>query len=598
MQGATMSQFKALSHAKATRISQTLVAATMLITSLVVTISGALAANSVQGIDQEKGNCTTKTMKDFHKQKHTDEACYKETKRTKSERRDVDPPVEGEDKSARTDLPEQPCEEKVESCTKQYRMCDPGFCLPSGRYHWETEEGPLDGTCPNPTYTQSCGMAPGKFCDSGYVGMADQLLCLIPKKYRCTPITNGEFAMLCAASAECTSERMTDAQECMISQKACAAAKQADCANNAAECAEGNCDTCFDMMCNQYLINVANENAATPCASNAACKTYSQVIWMVQKMYKQVYIPMAILFLLPGAVLTQAKCMASSGMINSRDEDTQSPISGLMRSTIAIFLIPATQLTVSYCIDVGNSVTDAVSQEIKRQGGVESILDWAHQQTYHTNSKQNKNFIPNSTPDPNLPECGKISSMDEEGAKFETMTQLSTFMQQCYNGFNQVLSQGLMILNAFQTVMICYLFLLGPLAAAFFAWPSGVGKDLFRKVFANWLDGIVILTLWKFWWNICLLCMAIRLGTSVVNPTDQYEMFMYTAFMGILMFVPFNPFEFRPGEIVSHVLEKAQQQAGKAGSSQGSGSGPGGGSGTSGGSGPGGAGGPVGPRHD
>lgn len=602
MQGAKMSHIKVQkiqAEYECKKALRAFATTSALVASLVVTISGAAAANSVQGMDKEKGNCTVRSMEDFHKQKWTDKAVYDATKRNQSNRRDVDPPQEGEDKSTQTDLPEQPCEEEVQGCDKQYRMCDPGFCLPSGRYHWETEEGPQDGCVPNPTYTQMCGIAPGKFADSGYTGMVDQLMSLIPKKNRCTPITNAEFALLCSAAQECTSERITDSQECMASAKGCAAAKQADAANNAAECAEGNCDTCFDMMCNQYLINVANEQAATPCESDAAYKTYSQVIWMVQKMYKQVYIPMAILFLLPGAILTQVKCLASSSILNSKDEDTQSPFSGIMRSTIAVFLIPATQLTVSYCVDVGNSVTDAVSQEIKRQGGVEAILDWAHQQTYHTNCNQNKNFVPNVEPDPSKPESGKISSMDEEGAKFETMTQLSTTMQQCYNSFNQVLSQGLMILNAFQTVMICYLFLLGPIAAAFFAWPSGVGKDLFRKVFANWLDGVVILTLWKFWWNICLLCMAIRLGTAVVNPADQYEMFMYTAFMGVLMFVPFNPFEFRPGEVVSQLISKAQEQAGKSGQGSGAGSGPGGGGGAANSSGgPGAAGGPVGQRRD
>jgi uncharacterized membrane protein YgcG len=316
----------------------------------------------------------------------------------------------------------------------------------------------------------------------------------------------------------------------------------------------------------------------------------------VQKMYKNCFIPMALLFLLPGAILTQVKSLVGFGFFGGRDEDSHHPFTGIIRATIAIFLIPATQLTISYVIDVGNSVTHCVVEELNKHGGLESIYKWAHEQTYNNAEPQYQNFVKNAQPQRGKAEIGKISGKAEEKMLWEHQTNLSSTMQLWFNTLNNVLAQGLLIINAFQLVMICYLFLLGPVAAAFFAWPSGIGRDLFRKTFASWLDGVVILCLWKFWWNVCLLCMAIRLSSGyVTNPTDAWEMFMYTAFMAILTFVPFNPFEFRPGEIVSHVLEKAQQHAGKAGQT-GAGTGSTGGGGN-GGAGPGGAPGPVGARH-
>ena len=141
------------------------------------------------------------------------------------------------------------------------------------------------------------------------------------------------------------------------------------------------------------------------------------------------------------------------------------------------------------------------------------------------------------------------------------------------------MSQGLEILNGFQFVMMCYLFLMGPIAAALFAWPSGVGRSLFTRVFASWLDGVVVLSLWKFWWCIILLCMAIRLQQGI-DPTNQYEMYYFTAFMGILVVAPFQPFEFHPGEIVGQLLDKAH-----SGGASGGGGGAGGGAGKHGGAG-------------
>lgn len=547
----------------------------------------------VMTLDRPDEMSTPKHRERRDVQDHVPAAQREARKRDKGTRPPERDTNDGVDKSLVKQDPPQQFEQEVKKEQHPYHVADVGYCLPSGQYRWITKAGPREGVVPNPTYAQAEGIAAGDFKDSGYPAVVDMLMKLIPDEAKGTPISNAEFATLIAAQHEAIAELANDPVKRMHQAQTEAAAKQSDAANNAAECAEGSGDMAF-LNITQYLINVANEEAATPTASRNPFKTHSQAVWMVQQMYKKCYIPMAILLLLPGAILTQVKSLVGFGMLGARDEDCVHPFTGILRAMIAVFLIPATQLTISYVIDVGNSVTHCVVEELNKHGGIECIYKWAHEQTYNNTEPQYQNHMVNDQPERGDAEIGKISGKAEKSMLWEKQTNLSSTMQMWFNTLNNVLAQGLLIINAFQLVMICYLFLLGPVAAAFFAWPAGVGRDLFRKCFASWLDGVVILCLWKFWWNIVLLCMAIRLNSGyVTNPTDEWEMIMFTAFMAILTFVPFNPFEFRPGEIVSHILEKAQQHAAKAGQT-GAGAG---GTGGNGGAGPAGAPGPMGSKH-
>ena len=331
-------------------------------------------------------------------------------------------------------------------------------------------------------------------------------------------------------------------------------------ADNQGLAAQQNTENAFTQM-KVPLINVANEDASSPCSAQQPFKEESNVIWMVQQMYKRVYVQMAVLFLLPGALLTQAKALVSFGFLGAQDEDTTSPFIGIIRAIVAIFLIPATQLVVSYCIDIGNALTDPVAKRVQ----VETLMNWVQEQAYTCDPKNNDGCIKNV--DANQ---GKLMGTSAKSVVQERQNNLNVTVQNTFNTINAMLSQGLEVLNGFQLVMICYLFLLGPIAAALYAWPAGVGRDLFRKAFASWLDGVIVLSLWKFWWCIILLCMAVRLTSGSVDATSHYEMYYYTAFMGILVMVPFQPFEFRPGEVVSHVLDKAQKGGGGGGGGGGS----------------------------
>ena len=327
-----------------------------------------------------------------------------------------------------------------------------------------------------------------------------------------------------------------------------------------------------------HLINVANEEAGSPCSSLAISKTYSNAVYMVQRMYKSCFLPMVLLFLVPGALMTNMKTMIQFGILKGSDEDTVSPFTGILRSMIAIFLIPATQLIVSYMVDIGNSLQSACTPYVN----IPLIVLWAEEQVVLFKEDQQGAPIRNLPNVVMAPWRGKFAGMPIRGAILEQVSGMDAALSELANESLHLLSEGLTITHAFQVVMICYLFLLGPLAAAFFAWP-GVGRDLFRRAFATWVDGVVILSLWKFWWNIVLIVMTIRCESGALNPFDPFEVYYLVAFCCILMFVPFNPFDFKPGEIVSHALEKAHAvaskvaQGGKGGGGGGGGGGDGGG---------------------
>lgn len=271
--------------------------------------------------------------------------------------------------------------------------------------------------------------------------------------------------------------------------------------------------------------NIANEATGSGIpAPNSMFRTLEQAIAMVMQAYKHIYLPIALLLLLPGAILTQMKSLTSVSFLGNGGEDTN-PLAGILRSTVAIALIPATQLIVSYSIDVGNSLTHELQRHISVQG---------------------------------LVQAAKAVQDNTNNAEFYG-DQAFHMVQ---NMMDMFLVYGLFMLIAFQIVIMCYLFLMGPIAAAFYAWPASVGR-LFKAVFNNWVDAIVTVSLWKFWWCLLVLVMLLRIEwlseMGLYDPKSLWEGFMFTAFLVMLSYVPFAPFELRPGEMVDKVMEKAEK---------------------------------------
>lgn len=299
----------------------------------------------------------------------------------------------------------------------------------------------------------------------------------------------------------------------------------------------------------QSLINVANELAGSPTSANNPNKTLGQAVWMVQQMLKKVYMPMAILFLLPGAVISQVKVLVHHSFTPSNNpatpEDAISPFAGILRAIIALFLIPATQLIVSYSIDVGNSLTYEVTQFVNASTVTswESQLSLAH------------------------PIPANATGAQVQNAQ-QSETTMNSTMRAAFSAINTLLNGGLMVLLAYQVVIACYLLLMGPISAALFAWPGGVGK-LFKPVFGNWLEALLNLVLWRFWWCVILLCMSTRIQwlmeTGAYNPTSQWESYTYMAFMAMLTYVPFMALDFKTDSMIDQLLQQTGGSTGSGG---------------------------------
>ncbi|MBC7997463.1 MAG: hypothetical protein IAF58_05955, partial [Leptolyngbya sp.] len=335
------------------------------------------------------------------------------------------------------------------------------------------------------------------------------------------------------------------------------------------------------------LINLANEASGTGPNLGAQYRQVSDAVRQVQIMYHQVYVPMAILFLLPGAVLTQVKSQVAGGF-SLKAPEAQSPFDGLLRSFVAIFLIPSTQLIVSYAIDVGNSMTYSVYDPWVN---IDRIKEWAHQLSYNPNGLTN---VDNAILPPVQAggaggagggggALGSLLSGDIFGAILqfvmdffgygeglggnvpETRTMeergswLSGMLEIAFNWMMFFMSEMLIVLTAFQLVFMCYLFLLGPLAAAFYAWPdlqSTGQQKLFRGVFGNWVNAVITLAMWRFYWMVILAIMTQRLIyiSQSSTPTNlQWEVAVFTCLLGLMLHVPFSPFTFDPAQALEKV---------------------------------------------
>jgi hypothetical protein len=380
------------------------------------------------------------------------------------------------------------------------------------------------------------------------------------------------------------------------------------------------------------LINIANENSGVPTASDATWKPIAGAVWMVQQMYKFVFIPMAILFLLPGAVLTQIKGQISSSLLG---QQSPSPFEGILRAMIAVFLIPATQLIMSYAIDVGNSLTYSVNSYVDT-----SVISTWTQQTIYTVPAQNVDnaiipppgsqntpgtgttqsalnsadsavdgFINSSlssalgssaggaaaslvTPELNSILNGILGSIGLGGlnplsmgfggdglgvdtpdsqAIMERQNWLSQTMELVLNTAIWLFSIAVLILGAFQLVFMCYLFLMGPMAAALFAWPVLSGQSNSApnsNVFSGWVDAVITCSLWRFFWMVILAIMTQRILWMMDTGQQlnlQWEVTIFICFLGLMLYVPFHPWEYNPGQAFTSAMSAGQSLAQAAG---------------------------------
>ncbi len=295
----------------------------------------------------------------------------------------------------------------------------------------------------------------------------------------------------------------------------------------------------------KHLVNVANEAAA----GNSGI---SKVIHSVQLFWKAVYLPLAILLLSIGGILSSIKVFVQYTFNIAPGEEIMTPLSGPLKSITAIVLIPATQLIVSYSIDIGNSMTETV-QAVTDMQNVQTWLDEQFSQI--ANGVQN---VP--MPAMSSPENAQafMANVENKPVQNQTAGMVAGIL-------SMMVSLATAILLAFQLVFVLYLFLMGPIAAALYAWPWGMAR-LFKTVFTNWLNAVINLVLWRFWWCVILLVMDSRIAwlrqEGIYQANSTWEVFAMICFLVLLSTVPFMSFQFNPGSFVDKLLAEMGQASG------------------------------------
>ena len=236
------------------------------------------------------------------------------------------------------------------------------------------------------------------------------------------------------------------------------------------------------------------------------------------------FVPMALLLILPGAVLTQVRAIIAQG--NPLMAGQASPLEGIQRAIIGVFLVPSTYLVVNYSIDLGNSLQYTIASEYKRLQGTDMYQDAMCAEIRAFGVRY---LAENEGSLTNLPQADTAPRGNEPFAKAEgmiwgklvdpcvglnevpanrddnCMSQGSIGMRLAMNLSNAGINTAWSILTAFQMAFMYYLFFVGPIMAALWTWPM----KIFRDAFPAWVEGVVTLSFWSFFWNVVILIIAL-----------------------------------------------------------------------------------------
>ncbi|MBS2001340.1 MAG: hypothetical protein JST44_07520 [Cyanobacteria bacterium SZAS LIN-5] len=245
------------------------------------------------------------------------------------------------------------------------------------------------------------------------------------------------------------------------------------------------------------------------------------------KIRNGLFVPIAVLLLLPGAILTQVRAMAVAGnpVLSDPAKGDVNPFEGILRAVVAIFLIPATYLVINYGIDFSNSVVDSIASTYQTIMGSNMYQDALGTQVNAfpvRTPKQNQNagfakeWPQTAITDPKSFEQNLIRNLDPvtgqpiPGKTDEAMPSAAVAARQLSFGANAGLTAAWNILCAFQMAYLGYLFFVGPIAAALWVWPMAN----FRSAFPNWIEGVITLCFWSLFWNTTILLMACFKGSD------------------------------------------------------------------------------------
>ena len=297
-------------------------------------------------------------------------------------------------------------------------------------------------------------------------------------------------------------------------------------------------------------------------------------VW--QTIRDQLFIPMAVLLLLPGAVLAQVRAIVAQGSPVLIGQEVH-PFEGILRSIVAIFLIPGSFLVINYGIDVGNSITYTIANEYSRlfTSDMYSDAKCAILRAVPVGQAKNRRNAITQSEKPTSQgttvwavfegytlitelrdPCAGIDNVqtpDEDVTYTKSLTRLF---------FNMVINSIGMTWDlacTFQMVYLYYLWCMGPIAAALWVWPVAS----LRKALGSWCEGVITVCFWSLFWNTVILLMACFRGVGDSGTIVQSALLML-AISSVK-----SAFDF--GGLASEVVSSAMSYAARASSAMGSG---------------------------
>ena len=260
-------------------------------------------------------------------------------------------------------------------------------------------------------------------------------------------------------------------------------------------------------------------------------------VW--QRIRDQLFIPMAVLLLLPGAVLAQVRAIVAQGSPVLIGQEVH-PLEGILRSIVAIFLIPGSFLVINYGIDVANSMTFTIASEYTRLFGSNMYDDAKCAILRAVPVEQAKNRRNAIREEEKVSHKGSTvwaifegstlvtelrdpcAGIDEVRTKDEDVTYTKSLTRIFFNSI--VNAQGLTwdLACTFQCVYLYYLWCMGPIAAALWVWPVAS----LRAALGSWCEGVITVCFWSLFWNTVILLMACFRGVGDSGTIVQSALLM------------------------------------------------------------------------
>lgn len=381
---------------------------------------------------------------------------------------------------------------------------------------------------------------------------------------RTDPADNGTIATILGIVAELLSLKLHEPASTAPAAQASGQAQATGVGNAAGDVARDQAITAIDYA-SRFMKNFTTEKGNK---------------W--NRLRDEIFVPIALLLLLPGAILTQVKAIVSAG---APVVGQTMPFEGIQRALIAMFLIPGTYLIVNYGIDFANSVQYTVATEYHRLFGTDMYKDAICAEIRAFGVRylpENEGSLNTPPPDQSATNNGPFSQTEGRlWGKLEdpcaglrrvpanrddaSMPASAIAARTMMNATNASINTCWAILCAFQMAFFYYLYFVGPIMAALWVWP----QKQFRDAFPSWVDGVITLCFWSLFWHTTILLMACFKGT------DDTGLFIMSALNFLATACVKHAFDFgglvrAAGAKAAEIIEKAGKEGGGGGGGGGS----------------------------